>query len=72
MIARMNGLFPGLAPNVLAVVNRLLPSSTNDPESMVTGKDAAKRGNYLLKVAAGLGQRAAKQFNQVEPNQPSG
>jgi len=72
MIARMNGLFPGLAPNVLAVVNRLLPFSTNDPESMVTGKDAVKRGNYLLKVAAGLGQRAAKQFNQVEPNQPSG
>jgi short-subunit dehydrogenase len=62
VIARLNGLFPGLAPDLFRVVNRLLPFPINDPESMVTGKDAAKRANYSLKAAV---------FNQLEPNEPS-
>jgi hypothetical protein len=64
IMARLNGLCPGLMPGLLGWVNRLLPSPTNDRESMLTGEEVTRAGNYLLRTAAALGHGAAREFNQ--------
>lgn len=64
MMARLNAACPGLMPNLLGIVNRLLPLPTNDQESMSTGEQAIRAGNHWLQTAAALGHRSAKQFNQ--------
>lgn len=65
IMARLNGIFPGLLPDLLGVVNRLLPSPTDDRESMLTGEDVTSTGSPWMQIAAAFGSEAAKQFNQV-------
>ena len=65
MMARLNAACPGLVSNLLGIVNRILPSPTDDRESMITGEEAIGTGNRWLQTAATLGHGAAKQFNQL-------
>jgi hypothetical protein len=71
MIARLNGVCPGLMPNLLGIVNRLLPSPTDDRESMLRGEEVTRQGNYWLQTAAALGHGAAKDFNQLVSTPPT-
>jgi hypothetical protein len=65
MMARLSGAFPSLMPNLLGIVNRMLPSSTADRETMVKGEELTGGDNRWLHTAAAMGHKAAKEFNQV-------
>jgi NAD(P)-dependent dehydrogenase (short-subunit alcohol dehydrogenase family) len=65
MVARLNAVCPGLMPDLLGAVNRLLPPPTSDRESMLSGEEVTRTGNRWLQTADALGRGPAKQFNQL-------
>lgn len=64
IMARLSGVCPSLMPNLLGIVNRMLPASTGDRETMLKGEELRGSDNHWLQTAAALGDRAAEQFNQ--------
>jgi NAD(P)-dependent dehydrogenase (short-subunit alcohol dehydrogenase family) len=66
MLARINGMFPGLVPNVLAIVNRFLPASTGDAETTLSGAEVMQgASNFGLRIAGVMGHHATREFNQL-------
>jgi NAD(P)-dependent dehydrogenase (short-subunit alcohol dehydrogenase family) len=61
--ARLHGLFPGLATEVLALVNRLLPHSV-DRDRRQRGADTDALRTPLISALTILGRTAAKRFLQ--------
>lgn len=64
VMSRLNGAFPGLVPQLLGMVNRLLPRHTSDTESIVTGAQVTDQGGMLLRLLSLFGQHAARQYNE--------
>jgi short-subunit dehydrogenase len=62
--ARLHGLFPELLPNLMSIVNRLLPNPTSDRETARKGSDI-ETGPVLESLTA-LGRTAGMRLNQAE------
>lgn len=65
LLARLNGAFPGVVPNILGLVTRLLPVRDGGSSEPMTGAELRRDHGRLFKVATMLGQRAAHRLNQV-------
>jgi len=64
-MARLNGAFPGLASDIFALVNRLLPDAVSGFSLEAKGLDLARvRGGMLRRLTAG-GRRAGERLNQA-------
>ncbi len=64
VLARLNGLCPGLMPRALGIVNRWLPSPTPDQETMLRGEELID-ANRWMQIAGSLGHGPATRFNQL-------
>jgi len=64
LMARFNGAFPGLVPDMLGAVNRFLPGTTADRESILTGAEAEASQGGLFRAFTTLGRRAARRLNE--------
>lgn len=72
VLARVHGLAPGLTTDILALVNRLLPSAPADGGSRARGYEIeSRRHASLLDAATTLGREAASRFNQTPPPIPT-
>jgi NAD(P)-dependent dehydrogenase (short-subunit alcohol dehydrogenase family) len=65
MMSRLNGLFPGLVPDILGFVNRLLPAPTSGFSLDVKGLDLARARDGILKFLTAGGKRAGERLNQA-------
>lgn len=65
VMSRVNGLFPGLVPDILAYVNRLLPASTAGFSLDVKGLDIARAREGILRFLTANGKRAGERLNQL-------
>jgi len=64
LLARVNGAVPGFIPDVLGLVNRLLPAGTDDRESVRTaGQLEAARGDFFRMLTT-LGRKAGQRLNE--------
>ncbi len=63
--ARVNGMFPGFVPDVLAWINRALPAATNDRETVHTGASNEDAAGSLFRAFTSLGRRAAADLNEM-------
>jgi hypothetical protein len=70
LLARANGAFPGLIPNLMSAMNRLLPPGTDDRRSIMTGAQAEATRGGLFRTLTTLGRRAAQRLNEV-PLEPA-
>ena len=64
-MARLNGAFPGLAPDIFALVNRLLPDAVRGLSLEVKGLDLARVRNRMLTFLTAGGRRAGERLNQA-------
>jgi NAD(P)-dependent dehydrogenase (short-subunit alcohol dehydrogenase family) len=64
LLARIQGAFPGLVPEVMSVVNRLLPGPA-DGESQKTGTELQAKQGRVLDALTVLGRRAGARLNQA-------
>ncbi len=64
VLARIQGAFPGLVPEVMSVVNRLLPGPSDD-ESQKTGTELQAKQGRVLDALTVLGRRAGVRLNQA-------
>jgi len=64
VLARANGVLPGVVPNILSIANRLLPAGTPDRDSMITGAQAEASKGTLFRAMTTLGRRAAERLNE--------
>jgi len=64
VLARVHGAFPGLVPNVMALVNRLLPSADRSEPTAIHGKELAPRKGSPLHALTTLGRSAGARLNQ--------
>jgi hypothetical protein len=62
LLAMMNGLFPGTTSELMAVVNRLLPSPQGSGKERHLGKDSESAVSDS--VLTSLGRRAAQDLHQ--------
>jgi hypothetical protein len=60
---RMNALFPGIAADVMALADRMLPSSRDSDRDVKTGKQSFSEISPSWVTA--LNEQAAKSNNQV-------
>jgi short-subunit dehydrogenase len=65
ILAYLKGVLPGLVPDFLSVVNRMLPGANGDRESVRRGEDLEGRGKKWLHAVTALGRRAARDLNQL-------
>ena len=63
LLARVQGAFPGLVPDLLALINRLLPSA-GDSAIARDGIDLEREESSFLKIITALGRRAGIGLNQ--------
>ena len=71
LAARFHGLFPGVTTGLLSVVNRFLPSPTDDPGARARGLEIQERmDSDLLRTATAMGQDAARRFNELSDPRP--
>lgn len=64
LVARVQGAFPGLVPDVLGLVNRILPAPTQDEATEKRGIDLARHQGRLLDLLTVMGRRAGARLNQ--------
>jgi short-subunit dehydrogenase len=64
VLARLQGMAPGLVPDILSLVNRLLPKGTHD-NTAITGADLSSEQSALLKTLTTFGRGAGERLNQV-------
>jgi short-subunit dehydrogenase len=67
LLARVNGLLPGLVPNLLGFASRLLPAGTDDRQSVRAGSEIELQSGLLFKAFTTLGRRAADRLNELRP-----
>lgn len=67
LLARVNGLLPGLVPNLLGFANRLLPVGTDDRQSVRTGSEIELQSGLVFRAFTALGRRAAERLNELRP-----
>jgi len=60
----VQGAFPGLVPDVLGLVNRILPAPTQDEATEKRGIDLARHQGRLLDLLTVMGRRAGARLNQ--------
>jgi NAD(P)-dependent dehydrogenase (short-subunit alcohol dehydrogenase family) len=65
LLARVNGAFPGLVPDLLGLVARLLPSDDAGRQSILTGARAEEESGEIFKALTTLGRRAAHRLNEM-------
>ncbi len=70
LLARAHGLLPGLVPDLLGIVNRWMPSPTQDPDSVSSGAAAEDSASSLFRAFTALGRNAARKTNEMAA-QPS-
>jgi short-subunit dehydrogenase len=63
VLARTNGAFPGLVPDIMTLINRLMPSASMQLQP-VPGRDLDHSAGPFLRVANSLGREAAQQLNE--------
>jgi len=68
LLSRFHGLFPGLTTKILSLVNRTLPTSTEDREQASAGKESRSKLSTWL---ARPGEKAAHIYNQYVVGQRS-
>lgn len=64
-LARVNGLLPGLIPNVLSFVNRLLPDPVGGSSPGVKGMDITSTRKGIVGFLTAGGRRAGERLNQA-------
>lgn len=64
ILTRVQGLLPGLVPNLMSVVSTLLPSSTGDKTTVVRGLELVRRQGRLLRFLTSAGRDAGRNLNQ--------
>jgi NAD(P)-dependent dehydrogenase (short-subunit alcohol dehydrogenase family) len=65
LLARAQGVFPGLIPNILSMVNRVLPGPTPDAITEKTGAEV-QSGRGLFRAITLFGRRAGARLNQAQ------
>jgi short-subunit dehydrogenase len=65
LLARLHGAFPGLVPDLLALVNQCLPAATGDSTTEKRGVDLARKQGRFLDLLTTLGRRAGARLNQA-------
>jgi hypothetical protein len=66
LAARFHGLFPGLTADVLAMVNRLLPSGDHVGTDQSPGRDLdGSIRSRIYDTVTTLGRSAAQRFNEL-------
>jgi short-subunit dehydrogenase len=61
LLARFQGLFPGLAADILSLVNRALPGASEKEKTRRPGRDSR---SDIATWLTGLGESAAHRYNQ--------
>lgn len=64
LLARVQGAFPGLVPDILAKAARLLPNPTADTETEIRGRDLQHEQGRLFRAITTLGRSAGARLNQ--------
>jgi hypothetical protein len=64
LLARLHGAFPGLVPNIMALVNRALPSATPYVTEEIQGREVAPKEGSALRALTALGRSAGARLNQ--------
>jgi len=64
LLARIHGSFPGLMPNLMALVNRMLPAAGGIGESAARGEEIGITKDNWFQTATALGRKAAERLNQ--------
>jgi len=65
ILARFHGLFPGTTANIMAIVNRFMPSAQGGTTQNARGMEVHQRvRSPLFNALIGWGLSAAKRFNQ--------
>ena len=64
LLARVQGAFPGVVPNLLGLVNRLLPGPTDDLDFEKNGMDLNQDSRFIRTLNL-LGRRAGARLNQA-------
>lgn len=66
-MVRLNGLFPGLVPNLMQIVNLMLPKAADEQDQRAqAGEEMSHNWNSWFATLTSLGQDAARRFNQVK------
>lgn len=63
-LARLQGVAPGLVPDILSLVNRFLPKGTHD-DTAISGADLSSEQSVLLRTLTKFGNEAGKRLNQA-------
>jgi hypothetical protein len=64
ILARFQGAFPGLVPNIMALVNRMLPSAAPSESTSIQGKELAPQHGSTIHALTALGRSAGARLNQ--------
>jgi NAD(P)-dependent dehydrogenase (short-subunit alcohol dehydrogenase family) len=68
LLSRVNGAMPGLVPNILGLVNRLLPAPAAEGSSTrEKGVDLIRLHGRTMQMLTASGRRAGERLNQVTP-----
>jgi short-subunit dehydrogenase len=65
VMARLNGAFPGLIPDILSLVNRMLPDAASELTGERMGLDLARLQNQVVKFLTSNGRQAGERLNQA-------
>jgi short-subunit dehydrogenase len=63
ILARLNGAFPGVIPNLLGKIERLLPGPAGEARPATRAADLQSE-NAVLRALTGIGRRIGARFNQ--------
>jgi short-subunit dehydrogenase len=64
LLARTHGAFPGVVPDILGLVNRLLPGKSAQPSGIVKGAALEDSAGPLFRAVTTLGRKAGEQLNE--------
>jgi short-subunit dehydrogenase len=65
LLARVQGAFPGLIPDVLSLVNRMLPYAEPSDSREATGRELVSEQGRFMRIATTLGRQAGQRLNQA-------
>jgi len=64
LLSRTNGAFPGLVPDILGLVNRMLPDKVEEPTGVISGSVLEDSAGPIFRAVTTLGRNAGKELNE--------
>lgn len=64
LLALLQGVMPGLIPDIMSVVSRLLPEPTRDRRTETSGLELSRRQGNILQTLTAPGRKAGRELNQ--------